>query len=87
VNGEDGEPLEVSHAQSETTLPVADGQPLHRDFLTLNACVAYLTDDGMSDLVVDEVPAGVKENKWFLVRRHVTANGADKFWDDCDCAR
>ena len=29
------------------------------------------------------MPAGVKENKWFLVRRHVTANGADKFWDDC----
>ena len=39
--------------------------------------------DGMSDFVVDEVPAGVKENKWFLVRRHVTANGEDKFWDDC----
>ena len=37
----------------------------------------------MSEFVVDEVPAGVKENKWFLVRRHVTANGKDKFWDDC----
>ena len=71
--------------QSETTLPVANGRPLHSNFLSLQACVAYLTDQTLSDFVVDEVPAGVKENTWFLVRRHVTAAGAgvDKFWDDC----
>ena len=57
----------------------------HSNFLSLQACVAYLTDQTLSDFVVDEVPAGVKENTWFLVRRHVTAAGAgvDKFWDDC----
>jgi len=40
---EDGDEREVSQAQSETTLPVANGCPLHRDFLSLQACVAYLT--------------------------------------------
>ena len=44
------------YVQSETTLPVANGRPLHRDFLSLHECVAYLTDEALSDFVVDEVP-------------------------------
>ena len=71
---EDGDEREVSKAQSETTLPIANSRSLHRDFSSLQACVAYLTDETLSDFVVDEVPAGVKENTWFLVRRHVTAD-------------
>ena len=53
--------------------------------MSLHACVAYLTDDALSDFVVDEVPAGVKKNTWFPVRWHMTADGVggEKFWDDC----
>jgi len=79
---EDGDPLDVPQ-ESETLLPVATGQPLTRDFRSLHACVTQLTDEAVSDVVVDKVPRGVKENMWFLVRGHVTADRADKFRDDC----
>ena len=56
---------------------------MHKNFLSMSVCLSYLLHE-QSDIIVDEVPPGVKENMWFLVKRYVSPDGVfDKFWNDC----
>ena len=40
----------------------------------MSVCLSYLLQE-QSDIVVDEVPPGVKENMWFLVKHYVSPDG------------
>jgi len=75
----------ISEEEDCKYLPLAiGGQPLNGDFLTLSRCVSLLTGDDVT--VLPDIPTGVKENVYFVVKRVADADSLetrDKFWDDC----